>query len=149
MDIPLAPRAGGGTSDVNLGEQQRQRPQQQEQEQDQGGGTAAAMLPIVVAAPATAVVAAAAAAAAPSPVPGGFAPMESGGTYPRVAHRHLYLWIERKTNENGPEAARRLKTIPPLEAFYGEVAAANAGNKHYSPLKLQEMVVRAPPYSLL
>ena len=31
----------------------------------------------------------------------------------------------------------------------GEVAAANAGNKHYSPLKLQEMVVRAPPYSLL
>lgn len=79
----------------------------------------------------------------------GFAPMESGGPYPRVAHRHLYLWVERKTNERGAEAARRIKTIPSLEAFYGEVAAANAGNKHYSPLKLQEMVVRAPPYSLL
>lgn len=75
--------------------------------------------------------------------------MESGGTYPRVAHRHLYLWIERKTNEGGPEAARRLKTIPSLEAFYTEVAAANARNRHYSPLKLQEMVARAPPYSLL
>lgn len=104
------------------------------------------MMPVVGAAAAGAGSGGSGGPAGPAP---SFAPMESGGPYPRVAHRHLYLWVERKANEKGPEAARRVKTIPSLEAFYGEVAAANAGNKHYSPLKLQEMVVRAPPYSLL
>ena len=79
----------------------------------------------------------------------GFAPMETGGTYPRVAHRHLYLWIERKVQERGMEAARRVKTIASLEAFYAEVAKANEGNFYYSPSKLRELVAKAPPYSLL
>ncbi len=80
---------------------------------------------------------------------GRWACFESAGAYPRVAHRHLYLWIDKKVQDLGEEEARVLKSVGALDTFYAEVAAANAGNTLYSPAKLQAFVAKAPPYALL
>lgn len=70
------------------------------------------------------------------------------GAIPRVAHRHMYLWIEDQI-EAKERGAKGITTITTLEHFYQEVKQANEGNKHYNFQKLQELVAKAPPYSLL
>jgi hypothetical protein len=76
-------------------------------------------------------------------------PMEGGGgPVPRVAHRHMYLWIEDQIGARDRQH-KGLTTVETLDKFYEEVALANLGNKHFSSLKLRELVAKAPPYSLL
>jgi hypothetical protein len=60
----------------------------------------------------------------------------------------MYLWIEEQI-EARDSVTKGLTTIESLDNFYHQVRMANEGNRHYSFSKLQELVSKAPPYSLL
>lgn len=84
------------------------------------------------------------------PYQNNFVNMESAGVFPRVAHRHMYLWIEQqielKVKAGGPIFSSQVDS---LDQFRQEVIVANENNKHFSQLKLQELIDKAAPYSLL
>ena len=81
---------------------------------------------------------------------GKFVNMESAGVFPRVAHRHMYLWIEQQIEVKEKLGGQKFATtVDSLDQFRNEVKVANEQNKHFSPLKLQELIDKAAPYSLL
>jgi hypothetical protein len=70
------------------------------------------------------------------------------GSIPRVAHRHMYLWLEDQI-ELRQRTNKDLTRVESQETFLNEVMTANTGNEHFSLNKLKELVAKAPPYSLL
>lgn len=80
---------------------------------------------------------------------GSWSHFESAGAFPRVAHRHLYLWLDQKISELPENEAKRVKAVGRLDSFYEEVNRANAANTLYDAAKLKEFVAKPSPYSLL